>query len=323
MTYQILISDSKVIDIETSQTAFPDLDVTMETITAREPTELIDAAADADALIVDASTQVTADVLRELDSLQVVGRSGIGVDNVDIQTARDQNVTVVNVPDYCLDEVSVHALAMLLSCARKLPQLSRSVERGEWEWEGSQPIYRIQGRTVGIVGFGSIARSFAAKLRGFGVDVLVYDPYVSSADLSGFDVTSVGFERLLADSDYVSVHAPLTDDTRGIFDADAFETMPDHAILINTARGPLVNEADLIEALDSGALAGAGLDVRETEPPVDSELSSFENVILTPHVGFYSEESRRDLTRSVCEDVGRVLKGEAPKNPVELDEDWM
>ena len=323
MTYQIVVSDSKVIDLESGKAAFAELDATVRTTEAREPEALIADAAGADALVVDASTQVTAAVLSSPDSLQVVGRSGIGVDNVDIETAQELGIRVVNVPDYCLDEVSAHALGMLLSCARKLPVLDAAVKDGEWGWSRARPIRRIAGQTVGIVGFGKIGRSFARKLRGFDVDVLVYDPYVSATDLAGFDVTRVDFDRLLSDSDFVSIHTPLTDETRNMFDADAFERMPDHAVLVNTARGPIVDEDALVAALAAGELGGVGLDVRDPEPPVDAPLADFENVVLSPHAGFYSEASRCDLTRSVSEDVARVLQGERPRNPIEPGERWL
>lgn len=175
---------------------------------------------------------------------------------------------------------------------------------------------------MGLVGFGKIARSLAAKLRGFDVDVHVYDPYVSAADLAGSDVTRVGFERLSAESDFVSIHAPLTEETRGMFDADVFETMHDHAILVNTARGPIVDEDALRAALDTGEIARAGLDVRETEPPTESRLSGLENIVLTSRAGWYSEASRRELRRTVGEDVARVLRGERPRNPVDPDAGW-
>lgn len=322
MPYQIVVSDSKVIDIESGQTAFSDIDATLTTTTASAPDELIADARGADALIVDASTQVTERVLESLESLRVVGRSGIGVDNVDLQAADERGIAAVNVPDYCLDEVSAHALGMLLSCARKLPQLDREVKNGGWDWSVSRPIHRIQGQTVGIVGFGKIGRSFAQKLRGFEVDVLVYDPYVLATDLSGFDVTRVSFDRLLSDSDFVSVHTPLTDETRRMFDTEAFDAMRDDAILVNTARGPIVEEDALAAALETGAIAGVGLDVRETEPPSEEPLVAFDNVVLSPHAGFYSEEARKELTRTVSEDVAHVLQGEEPQNPVELTGRW-
>lgn len=322
MTYDIVVSDSKVIDLESGQTAFAEVDATLRTTEARAPAALIEDATGADAMIVDASTQVTGDVLRSLDSLRVVGRSGIGVDNVDLETAADLDVPVVNVPDYCLDEVSTHALGMLLSCARKLPQLDAGVKEGEWDWSFAQPIRRLKGQTVGIVGFGKIGRSFAQKLRGLGVDALVYDPYVSTTDLTGFDVTRVEFDRLLAASDFVSIHTPLTDETRGMFDVTAFEAMRDHAILVNTARGPIVDEDALVAALEADELGGVGLDVRDPEPPEEEPLLAFENVVLSPHAGFYSEEARRELTRSVSEDVARVLQGERSRNPVEPTDGW-
>lgn len=322
MDLEIIVSDSKVIDLESGETAFANLDATLRTTDARAPAPLVEDAAGADALIVDASTEVTSSVLESLDTLQVVGRSGIGVDNVDVETAQELGIPVVNVPDYCLDEVSTHALSMLLSCARKLPQLDAAVKNGEWDWSRARPIRRLKGQTVGIVGFGKIGRSFAQKLRGLGVDVLVYDPYVSTTDLAGFDVTRVEFNHLLAVSDFVSIHTPLTDETRGMFDAAVFETMPDHAILVNTARGPIVDEDALVEALETNELGGVGLDVRDPEPPEDEPLLAFENVVLSPHAGFYSEKARRDLTRSVSEDVGRVLRGEEPRNPVESTDGW-
>jgi D-3-phosphoglycerate dehydrogenase len=322
MTYRIVVSDSKVIDLESGQTAFADLDSTVLTTDAQSPEPLIADAAGADALIVDASTQVTTKVLSALDSLRVVGRSGIGVDNVDIEKARELAIPVVNVPDYCVDEVSTHALGMLLSCARKLPLLDAAVKNGIWDWSTARAVGRIAGGTVGVVGFGTIGRSFARKLRGFDVDVLVFDPYVSATDLAGFAVTRVGFDRLLSDSDFVSIHAPLTDETRGMFDADALKRMPNHAILINTARGPIVDEDALGDVLEANELGGVGLDVRDPEPPTNTTFSGFENVVLSPHAGFYSEAARRDLTQTVTEDVTRVLRGEHPHNPVEPGARW-
>lgn len=322
MSYRIVVSDSKVINLDAGRNAFADVDATLETTDARTPDALLDAVGTAHALIVDSRTQVTERVLTGLDSLQVVGRSGIGVDNVDVRAASEHGITVVNVPDYCLDEVSTHALGMLLSCARKLPVLDRSVKNDEWDWSAAAPVFRIRGQTVGIVGFGKIARNLAMKLRGFDVDILVYDPYLSMTDLAGFEATRVGFDRLLDESDFVSVHAPLTDETRGLFDKNAFVAMRDHAILVNTARGPIVEEDALCEALAADEIAGAGLDVRETEPPVDSRLSDFANVLLSPHAGFYSEASRRELSQTVSKDVVRVLRGEPPENPVDPDGGW-
>jgi D-3-phosphoglycerate dehydrogenase / 2-oxoglutarate reductase len=322
MSYRVVVSDSKVIDLDAGKSALANLDATVEVTDARTPDALLDVAAGADALIVDSRTQVTDRVLVGLDSLRVIGRSGIGVDNIAVQTACEQGIQVVNVPNYCLDEVSTHALGMILSCTRKLPVLDRSVKNGQWDWTVADPIYRIRNQTVGLVGFGKIARRLTEKLQGFDVDILTYDPYVSRTFLENFDVTRVEFDRLLAESDFVSVHAPLTEETEGMFDATAFRTMRNHAIFVNTARGPIVDENALHEALAADEIAGAGLDVRDPEPPIDSRFSEFENVILTPHVGFYSEESKRELSRTVSDDVVRVLRDEPPKNPVDPNVEW-
>jgi D-3-phosphoglycerate dehydrogenase len=323
MTVRIVVSDSKVIDLDTKYSAFADIDATVRTTDAQDSEALIEDIEDANALIVDAGTQVTADVLTSISSLQVVGRSGIGVDNVDVTTAQELDITVVNVPDYCIDEVSTHAFGMLLSCARRLPRFHAIVKDGEWDWSRARPIYRMAGKTVGIVGFGRIGRSFAQKLRGFELDIIVYDPYISSAESSKYDVTREDFDKLLSESDFVSIHAPLTDETRGLFDATAFELMNENTIIINTARGPIIDEDALIDALATDSIGGVGLDVRNSEPPEDDQLLGFENVIVSPHAAFYSEESRRELTHSVCEDVVRVLQGDRPHNIVNHENEWV
>lgn len=323
MTHRVLVTDSKIVDLDTSETALSNIEVTIETTAAREPDELISVGDGADAIIADARTKINQYVLSKLTSLQVIGRSGIGVDNIDLTAAREQDVTVVNVPDYCLDEVSTHAFAMLLSCARKLPQLDRSVKQGKWSWDNARPMYRIQNQTVGVVGFGKIGRSLVAKLRGFDVSVLVYDPYISETDLAGFNVTRVGFDKLLTESDLVSIHVPLTDETHKMFDSEAFKSMPEHAVVVNTARGSIIDEDALAEAIETDSIAGAGLDVRENEPPNKPTFSEYKNVFLSPHVGFYSEEARYDLSRDVSEDVARVLQNKSPQNSVGKTSDWL
>ncbi|MDS0220746.1 C-terminal binding protein [Haloarcula sp. S1AR25-5A] len=322
MSYRIVVSDTKVMDEETRTAVLNAIDATVETTGAKEPAAVARAVAGADALIVDAGTQVTAEVIDAADSLAVVGRAGIGVDNIDVRAAVEAGVTVVNVPDYSVDEVSTHAFALLLACVRKIPTLNRSVKSGEWEWSVGQPIRRLAGSTVGLVAFGKLASRFAAKLRGFDVDVIAYDPYVPEYRMGDLGVESVTFETLLADSDIVSLHAPLTDETRGMIDADALDRMADDALLVNTARGGLVDETALYDALVNGDLGGAGLDVRESEPPGESSLHDLDSVVCSPHVAWYSEESRTELTQTVAEDVIRVLRGEEPENPIDPETGW-
>lgn len=322
MTHRVLVSDTKVLDLETHGDPLESVGARVETTDAKRPDELLEAAAGADALVVDSATQVTAEVIDGVDSLRVVGRGGIGVDNVDVAAAADNGVTVVNVPEYSTEEVSTHALALLLGCLRRLGVYDRAVKRGEWDWSDGAPIHRLRGETVGLVAFGGIARRLAGKLDGFDVDVVAADPYVDDERFEGTDVERVGFEELLERARYVSVHAPLTDETRGSFDAAAFDAMREGSILVNTARGPVVEEAALVDALEDGPLAAAGLDVREAEPPDASPLHDRDDVLLTPHAAWYSEESRAELSRTVSEDVARVLRGDAPANPVDPETGW-
>jgi D-3-phosphoglycerate dehydrogenase len=322
MTNSVVVSDTKVMDEETRAAVLNAVDATVETTDAKEPAAVARAVDGADALIVDASTQVTAEVVDAADSLQVVGRAGIGVDNIDVRAAVEAGVTVVNVPDYSVEEVSTHAFALVLACLRKIPTFDRSVKNGEWEWSVGQPMHRLAGSTVGLVAFGKLARRFAAKLRGFDVDVVAYDPYVPDCRMGDLGVESVTFETLLTDSDIVSLHAPLTDETRGMIDADALDRMRDDGLLVNTARGGLVDETALYDALVSESLDGAGLDVRESEPPEESSLHDLDSVVCSPHVAWYSEESRVELTQTVAEDVVRVLRGEEPENPVDPETGW-
>ncbi|MFB6223864.1 MAG: C-terminal binding protein [Haloarcula sp.] len=322
MPYRVVVSDTKVMDEETRAAVLDAVDATVETTDADNPAAVATAVEDADALIVDASTQVTAEVIDAADSLKVVGRAGIGLDNIDVQAAADGGVTVVNVPDYSVAEVSTHAFALMLACLRKIPTFDRSVKSGEWEWSVGQPMHRLAGSTVGLVAFGKLARRFAAKLQGFNVDVVAYDPYVPEYRMRDLGVESVTFETLLADADIVSLHAPLTDETREMVDSDALNQMHEDALLVNTARGGLVDETALYDALVNGELGGAGLDVRESEPPGESSLHGLDSVVCSPHVGWYSEESRIELTQTVAEDVVRVLRGEAPTNPVDPETSW-
>jgi len=322
MSYKVVVSDTKVMDGETRAAVLDAVDATVETIAAKEPEAVARAVDGADALIVDAGTQVTAEVIEAADSLKVVGRAGIGMDNIAVRAAVAAGVTVVNVPDYSVEEVSTHTFALMLACLRRIPTFDRSVKRGEWKWAVGQPIRRLAGSTVGLVAFGKLASRFAAKLRGFDIDVIAYDPYAPEYRMGDLGVESVTLETLLGDSDIISLHAPLTDETRGMIDADALDRMHDDALLVNTARGGLVDEAALYDALISGDLGGAGLDVRKPEPPGDSPLHDLDSVVCSPHVAWYSEESRVELTQTVAEDVIRVLRGEEPENPIDPETGW-
>jgi D-3-phosphoglycerate dehydrogenase len=257
--------------------------------------------------------------LRQLTRCKAIGRFGLGVDNIDIAAAAELGISVTYVPDYCMHEVSDHAMALLLALARKIPLSNKLVQAGRWEVPAVVPIHRLAGRVLGLVGFGNIPRALAPKAKAFGLRVVTHDPYVAQQTLAAAGVESVSFDRLLEISDFVSVHAPLTPATRGLFNAQVFGKMKTGALLINTARGPLVDEDALVSALDSGRLGGAALDVVAVEPlPKDSRLIGRDNVILTPHTAFYSVEALNELQTKCAADVARVLSGEKPVYPVKM-----
>jgi D-3-phosphoglycerate dehydrogenase len=238
------------------------------------------------------------------------------VDNVDLAAATSAGIVVTRVPDYCIDEVSDHTLALLLALARKIPFANAQVHAGRWEMPAVVPIHRLRGLVLGLAGFGKIPQLVAPKAKSFGLRVVAHDPYVPAEIFTRAGVEAVDFAQLLKISDFVSVHTPLLPETRGLFGADAFRQMKPTAYLINTARGPIVDELALARALNAGQLAGAALDVMAQEPPVNSPLVGRANVILTPHTSFYSEESLVDLQVKAAEEVTRVLTGQAPRNPV-------
>ena len=276
---------------------------------------ILEVARDADAVLT-TYAKMPAQVIAQLTRCRIIARFGIGVDNVDIPAATNHGIIVTRVPDYCLDEVSDHAIALLLSLVRKIPSSNARTHSGRWEMKAVTPIHRLRGTVLGLVAFGQIPQLVAPKAKAFGIRVVAYDPYVSNDVLARAGVDRVDFDELLKISDYISIHTPLIPATHHLFGADVFPRMKPTAYLINTARGPIVDETALAHALDQKQLAGAALDVMEQEPPAGSPLFGRENVILTPHTSFYSEESLIDLQTKAAEEVLRVLTGKPVRNPV-------
>lgn len=312
----IVVTDSVFPDLEPAKRVLGEVGAEVRLAEAPTPEAILAAAHQADGLLV-TYAKVTREVIQGLERCRVISRFGIGVDNIDIPAATEAGIVVTYVPDYCIDEVSDHALALLLALARKVVFADRLVRQGRWEVPAVVPIYRLRGRVLGLVGFGKIPQALTPKAQALGLQVVTYDPYVPEEVPARLGVERVDFEALLARADYVSIHAPLTEETRGMFNAEAFARMKPGALLVNTARGPLVEEAALAQALDSGRLAGAALDVMPEEPPrPDSPLLGREDVILTPHIGFYSEESLVELQTKAAQEAARVLRGERPRYPV-------
>ncbi|TQQ78913.1 C-terminal binding protein [Halonotius roseus] len=318
----VVVNDDPMIRAETLETVLGEA-VTVVTADLQTTDDIIEAAADAAGLVVDVQTDVPAAVFEACENLQIVARAGVGVDGVDIPAAADHGVTVVNVPDYCREEVSTHAVSLLLASIRRLNVYDRSVKRGRWDWEDGAPIHRLTGETVGFLSFGQLAKATAEKLSGFNCEVVAADPYVDSEEMADHGVEKVPLDELLETADHVSIHAPLTDDTRHLFDRDAFRKMSDTAVLVNVGRGPIVKEEALVWALEHDEIAAAGLDVLEDEPLTDSPLANRDDVILTPHAAFYSEESLTDLNEHIGNDILSVFDGETPAGYIDPEADWL
>jgi D-3-phosphoglycerate dehydrogenase len=312
----IAITDSPFPSLDPAKAALARLNPELRMAKSASREDILEVARNADAVLV-TYAKLPRELLQELTHCKAIGRFGLGVDNIDIKAAAELGMTVTYVPDYCMHEVSDHAMALLLALARKIPLSNKLVQAGRWEMPAVVPIHRLAGRALGLVGFGNIPRALAPKAQALGLRVIAHDPFVSQAVFADAGVEPMSFEGLLAVSDFVSVHAPLTPATRGLFNADVFRKMKKGAMLINTARGPLVDEAALIDSLDAGHLGGAALDVVEAEPLLpDSQLLGRDNVILTPHTAFYSVEALDELQTKCASDVARVLSGEAPVYPV-------
>jgi D-3-phosphoglycerate dehydrogenase / 2-oxoglutarate reductase len=302
---------------------FPHLDAETELLAAaghelrfggniHTPEEVVAAAAEADGIL-NCYAPIPADVIRSLSRCRVIARYGIGLDTIDIAEATAKGIVVTNVPDYCIDEVSDHALALILALVRRVVVLDRSVRAGGWDLAPARPVHRLRGRTLGLVGFGRIARRLAEKTAAIGFRTIAYDPYVSADAMASAGVEAGDLDSVLAESDVVSIHAPLTEGSRHLIGLPELRRMKPGAFLVNTSRGPLVDLDALRAVMEQGHLAGAGLDVLETEPPdPDDPLLRHPGVVVTPHAAFYSEEATVEQQRKAAEQVVAALAGETP-----------
>jgi D-3-phosphoglycerate dehydrogenase len=274
--------------------------------------ETVELARDADAVL-NGMVPLTRRVIERLPRALVIARYGVGVDNVDLEAATAAGIAVVYVPDYCVEEVSNHALALLLGWARQLTRSDALLRAGQWGWEYAAQMQSVHQQKLGIVGAGRIGLALARKALALSMEVAAFDPQVSAAALEAQGVRPLPLDELLAQSDYVSVHTPLLPGTRHLIGAAQLARMKPTAFLINTARGAVIDEKALVEALRAGRIAGAGLDVFEAEPlPADSPLRGLPNTIITPHVGAQSPLATLRMRRQVGEEVLRALRGELP-----------
>ena len=267
--------------------------------------------------------QVTPAVVRAAEKCRVISRYGVGVDNIAVDVATELGIPVTYVPDYCVDEVSDHVMALLLTWNRQVGFYDGVAKAGRWEGTPSpHPLTRLRGQTIGILGFGRIGRAVADRARAFGLAVLVFDPYLPADAALPDGVSPAAMDNLLAASDYVTVHTPLNEQTRGLVGAAEFQRMKSSAYIINCARGPIIDEPALVDALRAGEIAGAGLDVMESSaPPADHPLFGMDNVIVTPHVAFLSQQSVLELEVRTAQATVDVLQGRMPEflvNPAVL-----
>lgn len=281
--------------------------------------DVIEKCKDADALI-NQYAPITRKVIENLEKCKVVSRYGVGFNTIDVDAATEKGIIVGNVTDYCLDEVSDHAMALLLSSVRKITKMNNAVKSGTWDFKVAVPVFRLRGRTLGLVGFGNIPQTVAIKAQAFGLNVIASDPFVSEAIAKEKNVELVSLDELCERADYISVHVPLNKHTEGMISHEQFNNMKNEAFIFNTARGPIIDEKALIQALQEEKIAGAGLDVLEVEPiDPNNPLLKMDNVLINPHSAFYSIEAEAELKRKTAQNVADVLSGYYPTYLVNKD----
>ena len=318
----VLIADYDFGDVDVERAIIEKAGFALVAAQCKSEDEVIERGRDADAVITQYA-RVGRQAINAFTRCRVIARYGTGVDIVDVGAATRRGIQVTNAPnEWCADEVADHAVTLWLAAARKISTYDRQTRAGVWSWQTGKPIGRLRGRVFGLLSFGSIARSVATKVKPFGVEVWAHDPFMPEDELTARGVRPVSLDELVEGSDYLVIQSPLTADTKGLFDEALLKRMKPSAILVNTARGPIVSDAALFRALTEGWIAGAALDDLEEEPAKqrdwrpDNPLFKLDNVIITPHAAYYSEESIRQVRQIAAEEVVRVLSGVQPLSPV-------
>jgi len=315
MSATVLVTDYAWPSLDIERQILAGIDAELLVAEKGDEEELVALAPRADAILTNWK-KVPAAALDAAERCRVVSRYGVGVDNIPVEHATGLGIVVTNVPDFCLDEVSDHAMALLLACARRIPKLEAATKSGIWSVGLAYGMSRLRGQTLGLVGFGNIARVLAPKAAAFGLKVIAYTPRGTSSTDTAVERTN-HLEQLLSVSDFVSLHAPSTPSTRGLIGRAELRAMKPTAYLINTARGALIDDEALLEAINEGWIAGAALDVLAVEPPAPgNQLMQLENVLVTPHVAFYSEQAIQELQEKAARNVMTVLRGDVPASVV-------
>lgn len=314
--FVVAVTDSPFENIDKEQAILGRVEASVQKYNCSTESQVVEAAKNAHVILCDVSP-ITRNVIAALPQLVGVVEYGIGFDNIDVTAATESGVLVCNVPDFMTAEVADHAVALILALVRKLHRTGSLTRAGEWNWRKFRPINSLSGRTVGVVGFGTIGRQVAERMRSFMTQVIAYDPYVSRETMEKLGAKPANLDDLLKLSDIVSIHVPLTKETRQLIGKKELESMKESVILVNTSRGSVIDQEALITALRNGKIAAAGLDVLKREPPSsDDPLLTLENVIVTPHIGWYSEQSSLRLQENAALEAERILSGKLPKHPV-------
>ena len=322
---KVVITDYDFGDVDIERGILEAAGANVVALQAKQEADLFEEARDC-AAIMNQYARVGAETIARMERCKVIARYGVGVDIVDVDAATDRGILVTNVRDYCTEEVADHAIALWMALARSLPAYDRATHAGVWRWQSGAPVRRLRGRTMGIVSFGKIGQAIAPRARAFGTEIIAYDPFLPAEVARELGVELVTKDALLARSDYILMQAPMTKETHHFLSDAEFAVMKPGAILVNTGRGPTVDNKALYRALTEGHLAAAGLDDPEEEPakratwdPADNPIFTLLNVLITPHAAYYSEESIRAAREGAATQVAKVLTGQTPDFPVNAD----
>jgi D-3-phosphoglycerate dehydrogenase / 2-oxoglutarate reductase len=320
--FRVLISDFDYGDNDIERSILEPVGAEVIGLHAKTEDDLVPHMADCDAVI-NQYARVGEKAIAAMKRCRVIARYGIGVDIVDVDAATARGIQVTNVRDYCTEEVADHAITLWLTLSRKILQYNEVTHRGVWHWKAARPVWRLRGRTMGIVSFGHIGQAIGERARAFGLNILVFDPYLNDNFVRSKGAEPVSKEELLARADAIMMQVPMTRQTRHFLGPVEFAQMKPGVIIVCTGRGPTVDNHALYDAIVAGRVAGAGLDDPEEEPakrahwdPNANPIFTLPNVIVTPHVAYYSEESIKLARETAASEVARVLTGQAPRNPV-------
>lgn len=323
---KVVITDYDFGDVNIERDILESVGAEVVALQAKDESDLFEIAGECSAII-NQYARVGRETIRRTTKCEVIARYGVGVDIVDVDAATQKGILVTNVLDYCTEEVADHAIALWLSLARKLTDYNRATHNGIWKWQSGQPVYRLRGRTMGVVSFGKIGQAIAHRAKAFGVKVIAYDPYLPARVAEHQNIELVSKEDLLSRSDYILMQAPMTPDTKHFLSDAEFEAMKPGAIVVNTGRGPTIDNQALYRALIQNRIAAAGLDDPEEEPakrsswsPKNNPVFTLPNVLITPHAAYYSEESIKEARVTAATQVAKVLTRQIPDFPVNADD---